>query len=255
MVEILSSIAVRDKKQVLILRTWKRTVISELRFMPSFWGHEYRYQSDKMSLWIIHSSGASTHLKSQILRLCSQRKRLGESREFQWVVLIHWFFPFPLCPKSLKDRFLRPEFTESSLKKVAKNGKIEASQKKEVLRWRRKKKSMRVNIYSHITDTMQRQAAVKIDREIGGTDAQMPEPELPKASEQAQTNATAEPKFEPYKGKIRNKEFGDRHMFGELLQTNEYNEKRAPNNGQPSKIAPEEAKNRRIAWKVHRNMI
>ena len=104
-----------------------------------------------------------------------------------------------------------------------------------------------LNIYSHITDTMQRQAAVKIDREIGGTDAQMSEPELPKASEQAQTNATAEPKFEPYKGKIRNKEFGDRHMFGELLQTNEYNEKRAPNNGQPSKIAPEEAKNRRIA--------
>lgn len=124
MVEILSSIAVRDKKQVLILRTWKRTVISELRFMPSFWGHEYRYQSDKMSLWIIHSSGASTHLKSQILRLCSQRKRLGESREFQWVVLIHWFFPFPLCPKSLKDRFLRPEFTKSFLKKAAKYGKI-----------------------------------------------------------------------------------------------------------------------------------
>ena len=26
-------------------------------------------------------------------------------------------------------------------------------------------------------------------------------------------------------------------MFGELLQTNEYNEKRAPNNGQPSKNA------------------
>ena len=42
-----------------------------------------------------------------------------------------------------------------------------------------------LNIYSHITDTMQKQAAVKIDREIGGTDAQMPEPELPKASEQA----------------------------------------------------------------------
>ncbi|MGM9664524.1 MAG: tyrosine-type recombinase/integrase [Eubacteriales bacterium] len=60
-----------------------------------------------------------------------------------------------------------------------------------------------LNIYSHITDTMQRQAAVRIDREIGGTDAQMPEPEPPKASEQTQTNATAEPKFEPYKGKIR----------------------------------------------------
>ena len=124
MVEILSSIAVRDKKQVLILRTWKRTVISELRFMPSFWGHEYRYQSDKMSLWIIHSSGASTHLKSQILRLCSQRKRLGKKRESKRDVLIHWFFPFPLCPKSLKDRFLRPEFTKSFLKKAAKYGKI-----------------------------------------------------------------------------------------------------------------------------------
>lgn len=60
-----------------------------------------------------------------------------------------------------------------------------------------------LNIYSHITDTMQKQAAVKIDREIGGTDAQMPEAEPPKASEQTQTNATPEPKFEPYKGKIR----------------------------------------------------
>ncbi|CDC72780.1 site-specific recombinase XerD [Candidatus Colimorpha enterica] len=64
-----------------------------------------------------------------------------------------------------------------------------------------------LNIYSHITDTMQRQAAVKIDREIGGTDAQMPEftqsVEPPKASEQAQATATPKPKFEPYKGKIR----------------------------------------------------
>lgn len=42
-----------------------------------------------------------------------------------------------------------------------------------------------------------------IDRKIGGTDAQMAEPGPPKASEQAQTNATPEPKFEPYKGKIR----------------------------------------------------
>ena len=43
-----------------------------------------------------------------------------------------------------------------------------------------------LNIYSHITDTMQQQAAVRIDREIGGTDAQMPEftqsVEPPKAS-------------------------------------------------------------------------
>ena len=60
-----------------------------------------------------------------------------------------------------------------------------------------------LNIYSHITDTMQLQAAVKIDREIGGTDAQMPEPEPPKASEQPTPKAHTEPKFEPYKGKIR----------------------------------------------------
>ena len=32
-----------------------------------------------------------------------------------------------------------------------------------------------LNIYSHITDTMKQQAAVRIDREIGGTNAQMPE--------------------------------------------------------------------------------
>ena len=60
-----------------------------------------------------------------------------------------------------------------------------------------------LNIYSHITDTMQQQAAVKIDREIGGTDAQMPEPTTPKASEPTPTKATPEKEFEPYKGKIR----------------------------------------------------
>ena len=60
-----------------------------------------------------------------------------------------------------------------------------------------------LNIYSHITDTMQQQAAVKIDREIGGTDAQMPEPTTPKASEPTSTKATPEKGFEPYKGKIR----------------------------------------------------
>ena len=64
-----------------------------------------------------------------------------------------------------------------------------------------------LNIYSHITDTMQLQVAVKIDREIGGTNAQMPEftqsVEPPKASEPTPTKATPEKEFEPYKGKIR----------------------------------------------------
>ena len=40
-----------------------------------------------------------------------------------------------------------------------------------------------LNIYSHITDTMQQQAAVRIDRKIGGTNAEMPEPPPPKVSE------------------------------------------------------------------------
>ena len=59
-----------------------------------------------------------------------------------------------------------------------------------------------LNIYSHVTDTMRAQAAVKIDREIGGTDAQMPEPTPLKASEKP-TPPPTESKFEPYKGKIR----------------------------------------------------
>ena len=32
-----------------------------------------------------------------------------------------------------------------------------------------------LDIYSHVTDTMQMQAAVNIDRHVGKTDAQMPE--------------------------------------------------------------------------------
>ena len=60
-----------------------------------------------------------------------------------------------------------------------------------------------LNIYSHITDTMQQQASVRIDREIGGTDAQMPEPKPTKASDSEATDQPTEPKFEPYKGKIR----------------------------------------------------
>ncbi|MBR4062174.1 MAG: site-specific integrase, partial [Clostridia bacterium] len=74
-----------------------------------------------------------------------------------------------------------------------------------------------LNIYSHITDTMQQQAAVRIDREIGGTDAQMPEPKPPKASEPAPTKATPEKKFEPYKGKIRKSGTGCVTMINDHL--------------------------------------
>jgi len=74
-----------------------------------------------------------------------------------------------------------------------------------------------LNIYSHITDTMQQQAAVRIDREIGGTDAQMPELEPPKASEPTPTKATPEKEFEPYKGKIRKSGTGCVTMINDHL--------------------------------------
>ena len=61
-----------------------------------------------------------------------------------------------------------------------------------------------LNIYSHITDTMQQQAAARIDREIAGADTPIPEPNATdKASDSEADNQPTEPKFEPYKGKIR----------------------------------------------------
>ncbi len=54
-----------------------------------------------------------------------------------------------------------------------------------------------IDIYSHVTDTMQRQAAAKIDRQIGGTEA-----EIPRAEEQVKVD-TLTPDFEPYKPKCR----------------------------------------------------
>ena len=57
-----------------------------------------------------------------------------------------------------------------------------------------------LNIYSHVTDAMKVQAAVRIDREIGGTDAPMPDlKEEPKKDETSDVDAI----FEPYKPKIR----------------------------------------------------
>ena len=64
---------------------------------------------------------------------------------------------------------------------------------------------------------MQQQAAVRIDREIGGTDAQMPEPTPTKASEPTPTKATPEKEFEPYKGKIRKSGTGCVTMINDHL--------------------------------------
>ena len=71
-----------------------------------------------------------------------------------------------------------------------------------------------LNIYSHVTDTMRAQAAVKIDREIGGTNAEMPEakdePRQPQTSE-------IEENFEPWKPKVRKSGTGCVTMINDHL--------------------------------------
>ena len=74
-----------------------------------------------------------------------------------------------------------------------------------------------LNIYSHITDTMQQQAAVRIDREIGGTNAEMPEPPPPKVCDEATAENATETVFEPYKAKIRKSGTGCVTMINDHL--------------------------------------
>ena len=67
--------------------------------------------------------------------------------------------------------------------------------------------STTLDIYSHMTDTMQMQAAVNIDRHIGKTDAQMPEVrQTPTATQNTPVNAPCAPteaNREPTPRKIR----------------------------------------------------
>ncbi len=76
-----------------------------------------------------------------------------------------------------------------------------------------------LNIYSHVTDTMRAQAAVKIDREIGGTDAPMPEakdePRQPQTSE-------IEENFEPYTPKVRKSGTGCVYQINDHLWEGSY---------------------------------
>ena len=76
-----------------------------------------------------------------------------------------------------------------------------------------------LNIYSHVTDTMRAQAAVKIDREIGGTDAEMPEakdePQQPQTSE-------IEGNFEPWKPKVRKSGTGCVYQINDHLWEGSY---------------------------------
>ncbi len=86
-----------------------------------------------------------------------------------------------------------------------------------------------IDIYSHITNTMQQQAAVKIDRQIGGTDAKF-EP----IEEKARIDTTP-PDFEPYKPKVRKYGTGcvtmiNNHLFeGRYSPRNAYGKREAHN--------------------------
>ena len=72
-----------------------------------------------------------------------------------------------------------------------------------------------LDIYSHVTDTMQKQAAVKIDRQIGKTDAQMPEEEKTKQS-------TDRRDFQPYQPKHRKPGTGCVYQINDHLWEGKY---------------------------------
>ena len=86
-----------------------------------------------------------------------------------------------------------------------------------------------LDIYSHITDTMQRQAAVHIDRKIGGTDARMP------TDEPSARKDTDPIEFTPYKPKIRKPGTGcvtmvNDHLYeGRYTPTNAYGKRESHN--------------------------
>lgn len=72
-----------------------------------------------------------------------------------------------------------------------------------------------LNVYSHITDTMREQAAVKIDRSIGGTDAQMPRTE-------SKSGRAEKPPPPPYKPRIRKAGTGCISKLNEHLYEGRY---------------------------------
>lgn len=71
-----------------------------------------------------------------------------------------------------------------------------------------------LDIYSHVTDTMQKQAAVKIDRQIGKTDAPMPPDE--------QKQHTGQSGFQPYKSKYRKAGTGGIYQLNDHLWEGKY---------------------------------
>ncbi len=82
-----------------------------------------------------------------------------------------------------------------------------------------------LNIYSHITDTMQVQASVKIDRKIGGTNATLPES---KKDSPRTKSSEFEPNLEPYKLKCRKSGTGCIYQVSESVWEGSYSP-RLPN--------------------------
>ena len=75
-----------------------------------------------------------------------------------------------------------------------------------------------LDIYSHMTDTMQMQAAINIDRKIGGTDAEMPEIETSKQNTKTQPS----PDFKPLERKIRKSGTGCVYQINDTLWEGSY---------------------------------
>lgn len=71
-----------------------------------------------------------------------------------------------------------------------------------------------LDIYSHVTDTMQKQAAAKIDRQIGKTDAPIPEEKAKPHADQSG--------FQPYKSKYRKAGTGGVYQLNDHLWEGKY---------------------------------
>ena len=72
-----------------------------------------------------------------------------------------------------------------------------------------------LDIYSHVTDTMQKQAAVKIDHQIGKADAPMP-------PEEEKKNHTDQSGFQPYQPKRRKSGTGCVYQINDHLWEGKY---------------------------------
>ncbi len=86
-----------------------------------------------------------------------------------------------------------------------------------------------IDIYSHITDIMRKQAAAKIDRQICGADTEIPQ------TEELVRVDTTQPNLKPYKPKIRKSGTGcvtmiNDHLYeGRYTPTNAYGKREAHN--------------------------